>query len=70
MSEERRAQNLELYQAVTRIETKLDTLMGPKGRIEILEDAQEKQETRSWIQTGVLLPVLTGLHIAARKLGL
>jgi hypothetical protein len=65
MSEERRAYNLEMAQAVGRIEGKLDSLCGPEGRVTRLERSQ----TRQWWFSMAVAPALAGLHGIARKLG-
>jgi hypothetical protein len=77
MSEERRQYNLQMFDALNKIsgdigEIKgtLTSLAGPEGRVTALEEDLKTQERRSWIQTGVIIPVVTALHLTAKKLGL
>lgn len=44
-------------------------LAGEHGRVTALEKAQEKAETRFWIQTAVIIPLISAFHITAKKLG-
>jgi hypothetical protein len=62
---ERRQYNLEMAQAIGRIEGKLDSLCGPEGRVTKLENAQ----TRQWWLTAVVVPILAVAHAFARKMG-
>lgn len=49
-----------------RIEAKLDSLIGPGGRITQLED----HNARQWWLTMAVIPVMGVFHAAARKLGI
>ena len=62
---ERRQYNLEMAQALGRIEAKVDSLCGPEGRVTKLEKAQERQ----WWMTFVVTPFLLLAHGVARKFG-
>jgi hypothetical protein len=62
---ERREYNLEMAQAIGRIEGKLDGLCGPEGRITRIEESQ----TRQWWFSAVIAPFLVIAHAVARKLG-
>lgn len=77
MSEERRQYNGQMFETLTKIsgdigEIKgaLSALTGPEGRVTQLEDDLKKQETRSWVQTAIIIPVVTALHLGAKRLGL
>lgn len=65
MSDERRLFNLEMAQAIGRIEGKLDGLCGSDGRVTKLEQAQ----TRQWWLAVAIAPALAVLHAFARKAG-
>lgn len=65
MSDERRLFNLEMAQAIGRIEGKLDGLCGPEGRVTKLESAQ----TRQWWLAVAIAPALAIFHGFARKFG-
>ena len=62
---ERREHNIEMAQALGRIEEKLDGLCGPTGRVTKLENAQ----TRQWWVSVAIAPALALLHGFARKFG-
>lgn len=49
-----------------RIEAKIDSLVGPEGRVTKLEEHNTRQ---FWVTVGVV-PLLGLLHAAARKMGL
>jgi hypothetical protein len=77
MSEERRQYNNQMFDTLNQIsgdigEIKgtLAALTGPQGRITALEDDMKTAERRGWIQTAVIIPVVTALHLGAKKLGL
>jgi hypothetical protein len=65
MSEERRAFNIEMAQALGRIEGKLDSLCGPEGRVTRLE----KSQTHQWWFSMAIAPALALAHEVARKFG-
>ena len=50
--------NLTVANSLGRIEQKIDTLVGPEGRVANLE----KDHTRNWWFTICIAPVLTALH--------
>ena len=67
--EERRAFNLDMARQLGRIEGKLDDLCGDRGRVTKIEEEQERAKQRAWIHTAVILPVMTTLHLVAKKFG-
>jgi len=76
MSEERRAFNNEMFTTLNQISASigeikgtLDGLAGEHGRVTMIENAQDKADTRFWIQTAVILPLLSAFHFTAKKLG-
>ena len=56
---------IEIATAVGRIEGKLDSLLGPEGRVTKLENAQ----TRHWWFSYVISPTLFVMYATARKFG-
>jgi len=73
---ERRQFNSEMFTTLTTISENighikgtLEGLAGPTGRVTALEEAQDRAETRSWIQTAIVIPMVGALHIGAKKLG-
>lgn len=68
--EERRAFNLDMARQLGRIEGKLDDLCGDRGRVTKIEEEQERAKQRAWIHTAFVVPVMTGLHLLAKKLGI
>jgi hypothetical protein len=66
---ERREYNLQMAQTLGRIEEAVNSLAGPTGRVTKIEEAQDKAETRSWIQTAIVIPVVAALHLGAKKIG-
>jgi hypothetical protein len=77
MSEERRQYNNQMFDTLNaisgdigQIKGALEALSGPQGRITSLEEDLKTLDRRGWIQTAVIIPVVTALHLTARKLGL
>jgi len=74
---ERRQFNSEMFTTLTQIsgdigqiKGTLEGLAGDQGRITKLEQAQDKAETRQWVHTAVILPVVSAVHVIAHKFGL
>ena len=67
---ERREYNLQMSEDIGSIKQMLEGLAGPYGRVTALEEAQKTADTRFWIQTAVIVPLLGAFHVAAKKLGL
>ena len=44
-------------------------LLGPKGRVTTIEEDMSKRDTRQWLHTFVIIPILAALHAIARQLG-
>lgn len=70
MSEERRAQNLQMAEDIGSIKAMLEGLAGPQGRVTKIEESQDRAETRQWIHTAVIVPIVGAAHVIAHKLGL
>ena len=56
---------IDMAQAIGRMESKLDSLCGPEGRVTKLE----KTQTRQWWLSVAVAPALGLLHAVARKAG-
>lgn len=74
---ERRQYNSEMFTTLNDISRNigeingtLAALAGPTGRVTKIEEAQDRAETRTWIHTAVIIPVVGSLHVLAHKLGL
>lgn len=70
MSEERRAQNMQMAEDIGSIKAMLESLSGPQGRVTKIEEAQSKAETRQWIHSAIVIPIVSAAHVIAHKLGL
>jgi hypothetical protein len=67
---ERREYNLQMASDIGSIKAMLEGLAGEHGRVTMLEEAQKTADTRFWIQSAVIVPLVGAFHIAAKKLGL
>jgi len=66
---ERREYNMQMASDIGEIKGMLEGLAGEHGRVTMLEQAQDRAELRSWVQTAVVVPVVAALHLGAKKLG-
>lgn len=66
---ERREYNLEMAENIGQIKAMLEGLAGDHGRVTALEKAQDTADTRFWVQTAVIVPLISAFHITAKKLG-
>ena len=67
---ERREYNLRMSEDIGSIKAMLENLSGPTGRVTKIEEAQDRAETRQWVHTAIILPVVSLAHVVAHKLGL
>ena len=67
---ERREYNLRMSEDIGAIKAMLENLSGPTGRVTKIEEAQDRAETRQWVHTAIILPVVSLAHVVAHKLGL
>ena len=70
MSEERRAQNLQMAENIAQMKAMLEALAGPYGRVTKIEEGLDRAETRTWVHTAVVIPIVGAAHVIAHKLGL
>lgn len=56
----------DVLKSLGRIEEKVDSLSGPQGRVTKLEEQQQRQ----WWLSAAIIPVISGVHAIARKIGL
>lgn len=66
---ERREYNIQMASDIGAMKAMLEGLAGPQGRVTALEESAKSAETRQWIHTAVVIPVVTALHLGAKKLG-
>ena len=66
---ERREYNLQMASDIGQIKGMLESLAGEHGRVTALEDAQKTADTRFWVQTAIIVPLISAFHITAKKLG-
>lgn len=66
---ERREYNIQMASDIGEIKGMLEGLAGEHGRVTALEKAQDRAENRQWIHTAVVIPLVTALHLGAKKLG-
>jgi hypothetical protein len=66
---ERREYNLQMSQDIGEIKGMLEGLAGPYGRVTALEESAKTADNRFWLQTVVIVPLLSVFHLVARKLG-
>jgi GTP-sensing pleiotropic transcriptional regulator CodY len=66
---ERREYNLQMASDIGAIKQMIEGLAGEHGRVTALEEAQKTAETRSWVQTAIVIPVVAALHLGAKKIG-
>lgn len=67
---ERREYNLQMAQDIGEIKGLLESLAGPQGRVTALEDDAKWQDTKQWLHSCVVLPVVGVAHVIAHKIGL
>jgi hypothetical protein len=67
---ERREYNLQMAADIGSIKAMLEGLAGEHGRVTMLEDAQKTADTRFWIQSAVIVPLVGAFHVVAKKIGL
>lgn len=77
MSEERRQYNSEMFTTLNNISRdigeikgSLDALSGPRGRVTMIEKGLDRAETRTWVHTAIVLPLVGAAHVIAHRLGL
>jgi hypothetical protein len=54
---------------VAATKTAVEGLAGPNGRVTALEAQMKTQNFRNWIKTGIVVPIVTGLHLVAKHFG-
>lgn len=65
--------NLQTASSLGRIETKLDNLIGPNGKIAVVENrvaSLETDRTRNWWFTVIFAPILAALTATLRHFGI
>ena len=67
---ERREYNIQMAEDIGSIKAMLEGLAGPQGRVTKIEDDMSRAETRQWIHTAIIVPVVSAAHVIAHKLGL
>lgn len=67
---ERREYNLQIASDIGEIKGMLAGLAGEHGRVTMLEEAQKTAETRFWVQSAVIVPLVGAFHVIAKRIGL
>ena len=66
---ERRQYNMQMAEDIGAIKAMIEGLSGPTGRVTKIEEAQDRAETRQWVHTAIILPVVSAAHVIVHKLG-
>ena len=67
---ERRQYNFQMAEDIGAIKAMIEGLSGPTGRVTKIEEGLDRAETRTWIHTAVVLPLVGAAHVIVHKLGL